>query len=228
MSLLDSERTRDLIERAGLGSLSPKALKAVLALGLIVVAVGMWRFWPRAPEPEVTFDAMPVEAESATQDAEKPDDPECLVVHVAGAVLHPGVYELDVGSRVADAIVAAGGGVGNSAVDSLNLARILADGEQVYVPTAEEVAAGTGPPAAPGTASTAGASASGASADTVNINTASASDLENLPGVGPATAQKIVDDRETNGPFTRPEDLMRVPGIGEKKFESLREFVVCG
>lgn len=228
MSLLDSARARDLIERAGLGSLSPKALKAVLALGVAVVAVGAWRFWPRAPEPEVAFDAMPAEAESATQDAGEPDAPESLVVHVAGAVLHPGVYELDVGSRVADAIEAAGGGLGIAAVDSLNLARILADGEQVYVPTTDEVAAGTGPPAGSGTASAGGASASGTSADTVNINTASASDLENLPGVGPATAQKIVDDRETNGPFARPEDLMRVPGIGEKKFESLREFVVCG
>lgn len=221
LSWLESDRARDLVERAGLSGLPPGALKAVLLFGAALVCVGVWRFWPRAPEPEIPFTA----EEAVPQAPEETPVAEAdVVVHVAGAVAHPGVYELDAGSRVADAIQVAGGGTGDAALEALNLARILSDGEQVYVPTLEQVASGSGPPVA----AAGGSSGGTGSADTVNINTASASELENLPGVGPATAQKIVDDREANGPYSAPEDLMRVPGIGEKKFESLREFVVCG
>jgi len=119
----------------------------------------------------------------------------------------------------------AGGGLGTAALDSLNLARILSDGEQVCVLTLEQVASGAGPPVSSASDASGARSSQGSK---VNINQATAGELENLPGVGPATAQKIVEDRETNGPFAAPEDLMRVPGIGAKKFESMREYVVCG
>jgi competence protein ComEA len=122
---------------------------------------------------------------------------------------------------------AAGGPTQDAAPDAINLARLLADGEQIYLPTSDEVAAGTvaGPAAATGTG---GASASPAGGAVVNINSATAAELETLPGVGPSTAQKIVDDREKNGPFSVPDDLMRVPGIGPKKFEAMRDLVSCG
>lgn len=222
MSVLDSQRVRDLLDRAGLGALPPRTLKAVLVLTAALIALGLWRFWPSAPKPELTFDeGGPVEAVEASE-ATATGAPAEIVVHVAGAVMRPGVYRLAIGSRVDDAVRAAGGGLGTAALNSLNLARILADGEQVYVLTAEEVASGLGEPA------TQSGGAGGGSSDKVNINQASAEELDALPGVGPSTAQKIVDDREANGPFATPEDLMRVPGIGAKKFESLREFVVCG
>lgn len=217
-SALESERVRDLLERAGLGELSPRALTGVLIVAAVAVAFGVWRFWPAAPEPEIPFDAAPLKA---AEDAER--EPTEIVVHVAGAVVQPGVYRLAPGSRVDDAVGIAGGPLGSAALDGLNLARILADGEQVYVLTADEVASGAGPPS-----NTGGGAAGSAAGGQVDINRATASELEELPGVGPATAQKIVDDREANGPFGKPEDLMRVPGIGPKKFESMREFVSCG
>lgn len=231
MSLLDSERVRALLERAGLGGLQPRTQRAVLVLAALVIAFGVWRFWPSAPAPEVSF----TEAETGDQQAEgaeeapegeaAPDEATSVVVHVVGAVLHPGVYSLPCGSRVVDAVDAAGGALGNAALGSLNLARILADGEQVYVFTTDEAAAGVVTPMAPaGGASSGSASASGL----VDLNTATAQELDTLPGVGPSTAEKIVNDREANGPFTAPEDLMRVPGIGAKKFDALKDLVTCG
>lgn len=218
-SVLESERVRELLARAGLGGLPPRTIGAVLALAALLVCIGVWRFWPAAPEPEIPLKAEEPASATPQKEAESAE----VVVHVAGAVMRPGVYRLPAGSRVDDAIVAAGGGIGTAAIDGLNRARILADGEQVYVPTAEEAAAGVAAPSA-----SSGTATSGAAGGTIDINRATAAELEGLPGVGPATAQKIVEDRETNGPFTKPEDLMRVPGIGAKKFESMREYVVCG
>lgn len=236
MSILDSERARALLERAGLGGLEPRAQRAVLVLAVLALGFGVWRFWPAAPAPEVAFtEARTAEGaggaagegeDSATETAEN-DAP--VVVHVVGAVLHPGVYELRAGSRVVDAVEAAGGALGNAALGSLNLARILSDGEQVYVFTADEVAAGAAP-SAPGASGPPGSSgqAGPASAGLVDLNTATVEELDALPGIGPATAQKIVDDREANGPFATPEDLMRVSGIGAAKFEALKDLVTCG
>lgn len=236
MSILDSERARALLERAGLGGLEPRAQRAVLVLAVLALGFGVWRFWPAAPAPEVAFtEARTAEGaegaaaegeDSATETAEN-DAP--VVVHVVGAVLHPGVYELRAGSRVVDAVEAAGGALGNAALGSLNLARILSDGEQVYVFTADEVAAGAAPsaPVASGPPGSSG-QAGPASAGLVDLNTATVEELDALPGIGPATAQKIVDDREANGPFATPEDLMRVSGIGAAKFEALKDLVTCG
>ncbi len=146
------------------------------------------------------------------------DSAPALAVYVSGAVVSPGVYELAEGARVCDAVAAAGGLRDDAAADAVNLARKVADGEQVAVPTNEEVAAGHAP-AAGGEASVSSAPA------VVNINTADASELDALAGVGPATAQAIVDEREANGPFSSVEDIMRVSGIGEKKFAKLRESI---
>lgn len=231
MSLFESEHVRELLARAGLGGLSPVALKGVVVAAAVVIGIGVWRFWPTAPAPEIACDEGPaavagesVASAEATASAE-------IVVHVAGAVMHPGVYRLPLGSRVTDAMAAAGGALGSAATDAVNLARLLVDGEQVYLPTEEEVASGSA--GGPGSgASGGGASGSGAasasSGGLVNINSASASELDALPGVGPSTAQKIVDDREANGPFGKPEDLMRVPGIGESKYNALKDLVTTG
>lgn len=137
--------------------------------------------------------------------------PETVVVHVDGAVAAPGVYELEAPARVADAVAAAGGLAEGASTQGVNLAAPVADGEKVHVPEpGEEPAAGT-------------ASASGeAERDSpVNINTAGAEELDELPGVGESTALAIIEERERNGPFSCPEDIMRVSGIGEKKYEKL-------
>lgn len=169
-----------------------------------------------------------------------------IFVHVIGAVREPGVYELSQGSRVSDAVDAAGGTTSKASVDSVNLARVLNDGEQVLVPTKAQVkdqgkvAGQDGSAASQEGGSAAGSSASsGSSGDSgsqpvgtgtgkVNINTASSAELQTLKGVGPATAQKIIDERTENGPFAKVDDLTRVSGIGEKKLAAIRYSITVG
>ncbi|MEF9876160.1 MAG: ComEA family DNA-binding protein [Gordonibacter sp.] len=153
-----------------------------------------------------------------------------LWVHVGGAVAVSGVYEVSEGSRVLDVVEAAGGFAEGAACDSLNLAREVADGEQVLVPSqADRATAAAGETAAGslvgGTAGSAGALAEGGR---VNINTASVAQLDTLPGVGVSTAEKIIADREANGPFKTVEDLKRVAGIGDKKFAALADAISVG
>lgn len=138
-----------------------------------------------------------------------------VTVDVDGAVMNPNVIELPEGSRVQDAIEACGGLAADADVSGINRASILQDGQKVYVPKVGEAPQTSG--------SATGAAATGGTL--VNINTATVEDLDGLPGVGEATAQAIVDDREANGAFASIEDLMRVSGIGEKKFEKLRDLI---
>ena len=139
-----------------------------------------------------------------------------LVVHVAGAVRRAGLYRLREGSRVAEAIARAGGATKRADLAALNLAAPLADGQQVLVP-ARAGASTAG--AAPGPAATPGAAAK------VSLGTATVEQLDALPGIGPVTAQRIVDWRATHGPFRSVDDLDEVPGIGPARIEQLRESV---
>ncbi len=149
-----------------------------------------------------------------------------VVVHVTGAVNAPGVVELPAGSRVDDAVTAAGGARDDADLAAVNLARPATDGEQIHVPVPGEEA----PTAAPADPSTPGApdadgAAQGAEAPgagLVDLNTADAAALDALPGVGPAIAQRIIDHREANGPFARVDDLEQVPGIGPATLEKIR------
>jgi competence protein ComEA len=147
----------------------------------------------------------------------KPAAPIRLVVHVAGAVRRPGVYRFPDGQRVADAVARAGGSTRNADLSALNLAAPLSDGVQVLVPAAAPVEAGVPPD------DTAGGSATGGK---VRLSSASADELDELPGVGPVTAQKIVDWRTQHGPFRTLEDLDAIPGIGPARIEQLRDLVI--
>jgi competence protein ComEA len=141
------------------------------------------------------------------------------IVHVVGAVLRPGVYRLTPGARVADAVEMAGGLLGNAAQGGVNMARPVEDGEQVCVPTQEEYEAGF----TPGGPSDLGSPSH--RDGLLDLNSADEAALEELPGIGPATAAKIVADREERGPFQSTEDLMRVSGIGVKKYEAMQELI---
>ncbi|WP_366180037.1 ComEA family DNA-binding protein [Actinomyces timonensis] len=144
------------------------------------------------------------------------------VVHVTGAVTSPGVVTLPAGARVADALNAAGGAAPDADMEQLNLARVVVDGEQIRVPRQGEEL----PPAAPGptgpSAAGAGAGRDSGGSGRVDINTADATALEALPGVGPALAKRIVDYRAEHGPFATVDSLIDVPGIGQAKLEALR------
>jgi competence protein ComEA len=156
-----------------------------------------------------------------------------ILVHVLGSVLRPGVYELAEGSRAVDAVAMAGGFAEGAEQASLNLARPLVDGEQLRV-----LAVGEVPPAPAGGAGGAGAGSpssgsSGAPSGTaggspgalINLNSATALDLDTLPRIGPAMAARIIGWRDENGPFASVDDLLQITGIGDKTFESLRPLV---
>ena len=149
-----------------------------------------------------------------------------VVVHVTGAVSSPGVVALPPGSRVTDAINAVGGASADADTEQLNLARVLTDGEQIRVPRIGEVLPDPAPQpggAATPSVGTAPGKTNGGASGTININTASASELEKLPGIGPALAQRIVEYRDSHGPFASVDALTDVPGIGKAKLEGLRE-----
>ena len=149
-----------------------------------------------------------------------------VVVHVAGHVIAPGVYRLTGDARVHTAIEAAGGTTRDADLDGLNLAAPVVDGERVYVPVAGEVDPASVPARpVPGVATGGTDDATNRAGVPLDLNRASASEFESLPGVGPATAASIVDDRERNGPFATVDDLDRVPGIGPAKLAALRDLV---
>lgn len=205
-------------------------LRLVLAaVSVLVVSVGL--FWLVRTEPPPVEASLPMTSTASTAMATLPT-PETVVdveassggdgrviVHVAGAVATPGVYELDDASRVDDAVRAAGGPVGDADLDGLNLAAPIVDGQRVYVPVDGEIDPATVP------SGVSAAPDAGAASGPVDLNTATVAQLESLPGVGPATAAAIVDDRDRNGPFASVDDLDRVPGIGPAKLAALRDLV---
>jgi competence protein ComEA len=144
-----------------------------------------------------------------------------LVVHVAGAVAKPGVVTLRAGSRVVDAIDAAGGARANADLDRLNLAAKLTDGERVAVPVRGQPA----PPLEPTTSGGDDAGGGSGASGPINLNTASLTQLESLPGIGPTLAQAIVDARERSGGFRSVDDLRRVRGIGDARFAQVKALV---
>lgn len=146
-----------------------------------------------------------------------------VYVDVDGAVVRPGVYRLKDGARVSQAIDAAGGLTAEADVTGLNRASKITDGQKIYVPTVgEQQAAAAVGGAESSAATTPGA---GSSSGLVNINTASAAELQTLSGIGPSMAQSIIDERSKNGPFASADDLMRVSGIGEKKLAKIKDCI---
>ncbi|HZB24450.1 MAG TPA: ComEA family DNA-binding protein [Gaiellaceae bacterium] len=139
-----------------------------------------------------------------------------VLVHVVGAVRRPGLYRLEDGARFADAMRAAGGATSDAALEQVNLAAPVADGLQVVVPRVVPAVAGV--ESVPG--------GGGASAGPLHLNLATLEELDELPGVGPVTAQKILDYRAKHGAFTDVEQLDAIPGIGPARIEQIRELVV--
>lgn len=184
--------------RLGLGA----AIVVVLLALAVTVGIGILR-GATAPVESVSIDGGASDAPSRA----------AVYIHVSGAVVAPGLYRLDASARVVDAIAAAGGFASGADEEAVNLARTLSDGEQLRVPLQGEAAA------APDGA------AAGPGDGLVNLNTADAAELDTLPRVGPAMAARIIQWREANGRFTSPDDLLAVPGIGDKMLEALRDLV---
>lgn len=206
------------IENNGLGKVfSTKRVKTIGFFAALLVCASLYLGAQSARGSSFELEQRQ-ESESSIEaelQAAAEEDPVLLVVDVAGAVNNPGVYELKDGSRVAAAIDAAGGLAPEADVSGINRASKLVDGQKIYIPLAGESSAASG-------AANSASTDANASSGLVNINTASLEELDALPGVGPSTAQAIIDDRTQNGAFASIEDLLRVSGIGEKKYEKLK------
>jgi len=190
-----------------------RELLPVLAVVTAAVAISLSLIL-RSPPPRV---APPSEASGAsagpTEDpAVSPGAPDVVLVHVAGAVARPGVYEAMAGARVIDLIEAAGGPVRSGDLDPLNLAQEVTDGIKIEVPRVGE-------------AVTAAAGAGSAVPSTVSLNSADPAALEAVPGIGPVKAAAIVAHRETNGPFADLAELLEVNGIGPATLEAIRPYL---
>ncbi|WP_051393274.1 helix-hairpin-helix domain-containing protein [Glycomyces arizonensis] len=203
-----NDRVERLQARLGLSHANRWVLTAV---AVVVAAVGLFvtvLAWPES-EPAATAAAEPAASAAAAA-------PETIVVSVAGAVNEPGIVELETGSRVADAIEAAGGLADGADPGFLNLARVVSDGDLVAVP---DTAAGQGPA---GAAPAGGGAAPGG---LVNVNVAGEEALTSLTGIGPVLAERIIDYRQANGSFQSIDELSEVQGVGPKMLDQIRDQV---
>jgi competence protein ComEA len=185
----------------------------VRVLITIAVAAGVMLTWWLLSERPRTSTPDPVSLSAETSPSASASPSGELVIDVVGKVKRPGIVTLPAGSRVHDAVAEAGGLRGKVDASTLNMARVLTDGEQILV--------GVEPVAGP---SAAGAAVSGGSAR-ISLGTATLEQLDTLPGIGPVTAQAILDHRSEHGPFTSVDDLLDVKGIGEKTLADIRDQV---
>ena len=229
-------KAHELGRRAGLSPVSKAVVAGLVLVGLFVTlaCARLLSCQPTpsfsiergetAPAAESAIDEASAQGEKDAAEEAPSNGPPVVVVHVDGMVVNPGVYQLQGESlRMNDAVEAAGGLADGADTSRVNLAEPLSDGQKVHVPAIGEEDAGTGG-TSPSLGTMPSTETSAASSDgIVNINTATAAELTTLPGVGEATAAEIVRDREANGAFASIEDLMRVSGIGEKKFAKLKD-----
>jgi len=198
------------------------------ALAAFVLAVGAWwvvRVPPVPVESGISFTGTSLVGDQSSSSDTAPALTLSIVVHVAGEVHKPGVYTLPNSARMIDAVTAAGGATVRADLEVINLATPLIDSSQIYVPAKGVAARPIFVRPQPGVNGVASATNSPSASGVVNINRASVAELDALPGVGPSTAQAIVDYRSTNGPFGSAEDLLNVKGIGPAKFEAMRKLV---
>ena len=160
-----------------------------------------------------TSDAETVSDTDASSDAETEADEDCIYVYVTGAVANPGVYAMQEGDRIFDAVEAAGGFTEDALEDDVNLAQILEDEQQIHISTAEEAEE---------------QAAADEAAGLVNINTATLEELCTLTGIGESKAQSIISYREENGDFTSIEEIMNISGIKEGIYEKIKDQITVG
>lgn len=191
-----------------------------VTLGLVVLSAAVG--WGILRGQAAPVDSIPLgaDASASSDDAPSVEHDGGLYVHVLGEVVHPGLYILEPDARLVDALAAAGGTRDTADLQAVNLARPLSDGEQIVVP---EIGAAT--PNGGGAGGGGGGAGEGSADGKIDLNSAEQAALETLPRIGPALAQRILEWREENGRFRSVDDLLAVPGIGDKLLAGVREKV---
>lgn len=201
-----------------------KNFKKIIIIGVIIIIVIIYAIYKNLSNnqyQEINFEKDEIENKEDTENEKTIDEKNYIVLHITGEVINPGIIKIEEGQRVADAIEAAGGVTQNANLNKINLAYVLKDGQKLYVPSIydeEEKEFIT---------ENIGKNILDESIENnnikININTATESQLENLPGIGPSTAMKIVNYRKENGLFKSIEEIKNVPGIGESKFNAIKD-----
>ena len=196
--------------------LKRKIILLIIFLGIVIILLGCF-FYAKKDSDEIIAEDILIDNQNTIQESVK--NTNTIKVHVAGCVQSQGIIELEEGSRIADAIDKVGGLTANASTKNVNLAYVLQDGEKIYIPSlAEEQIADEEIQII--------SSASGSNDNgKVNINKASITELQKISGIGESTAKKIIEYRNTNGKFKSIEDLKNIQGIGDKKYDSIKEEV---
>lgn len=225
MSFLDE--VDSLKQKAGIANPKLPIIAFLGAIVILIVFVVLGTVWTSITMPQEdsstgnnSDEIVVSQSENSDSEGTNEANASTLFVHIAGSVKNPGLYELPQGSRVSDAVTAAGGMSKDANTSSVNLARQLTDGEQIIVGSTEDAKT-----VLENGSSHSSNSNEGATKGKININTASTEELMSLDGVGEATADKIIAYRQENGSFSRIEEIKEVSGIGEKKFEAMKDAI---
>ena len=212
-------------------NLNIKQKKIILVILLIIALITYYYLYTKNNTEEINNENLEI-TNNETQEESKEE--EKIVVHITGAVNKEGIVELQEGARIADAIEKAGGTKENADIKNINLATILEDGMKVHIPTIEETRANNeniessenfANSQVTTTTQIPTTSSNTKKQGKININTATEEELDTLPGIGPSTAAKIIDYRKENGKFTSIEEIKEVSGIGDAKYEKIKDLI---
>lgn len=196
----------------------PKIMKVVIAVIVVILAMVYYFSTHKRTNDYKDILTNNIVVENKTQEKAQTEEKSKMKVYVTGEVNIPGVIELEEGARIEDAVKGAGGVKAQADLNNINLAYEVSDGEKIYIPNVaeagEEVSTFT-------ETSTSNSNSNGK----ININKANATELTSIPGIGASTAQKIITYREENGKFQAIEDIKKVSGIGDSKYESMKDFI---
>ena len=190
-----------------------KQMVVLMLAAAVIAGIGFWSVWQKN---SLEDRALPPAPPAKTSEAASPGGE--AYAYISGAVNRPGVYKTVSGSRVIDLVNTAGGLAAGADVAHVNLAQPVKDGLHVYIPVSPEKQAAAG-----NTTNTVNTAKPGNAGDKINLNTADKAQLEKLPGIGPALAERILEYRQTNGSFQELEDIKKVSGIGEAKFKQIKD-----
>ncbi len=210
-------------------NLNQKQKKIILIIILVIALITYYYLYTKNNTEEINNENLEI-TNNETQEESKEE--EKIVVHITGAVNKEGIVELQEGARIADAIEKAGGAKENADIKNINLATILEDGMKVHIPTIEETQANNENINVEDNASsqiateTTNITSNTKTQGKININTATQGELDTLPGIGPSTAAKIIDYRKENGKFKSIEEIKEVSGIGDAKYEKIKELII--